>query len=75
MNKEYEKTVSVFLPTEGNGPYVEGALNGVNFRIRTGTVVEVPERIAAILAASRTGLSLGAEAVGAFAESGGKRLM
>ena len=75
MNQELEQTISVYLPEEGNGPYVEGALNGVSFRIRTGTVVEVPERIAAILAASRTGLSVDAEAVGAFVEAGGKRLM
>lgn len=69
-----ESTVSVFLPEEGNGAFVEGAVNGVNFRIRTGIVVEVPSHIADVLAESRKGLLQGSEAVRAFAAAGGKKL-
>lgn len=72
---EAKGTVSVFLPEEGNGRFVEGAINGENFRIRTGAVVEVPERIAAVLIESQTGLVAGEAAVGAYLAAGGKRLM
>ena len=37
-----EETIRMILPEAGNGPFVEGALNGVNFRIPTGVPVEVP---------------------------------
>ena len=40
-----EETIRMILPEAGNGPFVEGALNGVNFRIPTGVPVEVPLRI------------------------------
>ena len=40
-----EEMIRVILPKEENGPYVEGALNGVNFRIPTGVPVDVPLRI------------------------------
>jgi len=69
-----EPTVSIYLPPEGNGAFVEGAINGVNFRVRTGTVVEVPAHIAAVLLDSRRALSAGEQAVRAFAAAGGKRL-
>ena len=32
-----EETIRMILPEAGNGPFVEGALNGVNFRIPTGS--------------------------------------
>ena len=73
--QEPERTVSVLLPEEGNGRFVEGAINGENFRIPTGTVVAVPERIAAVLTESQTGLLAGEAAVGAYLAAGGKRLM
>ncbi len=73
MNKQ--ETVSVYLPTLGNGPFVEGAINGVNFRIRTGVVVEVPRRIAKVLGDSRKALCMGKRAVEAYAASGGKKLL
>ena len=69
-----KKTVSIYLPAEGNGKFVEGAINGTNFRIRTGTVVEVPAEIAAVLIESRRAIEAGERIVGAFAQSGGKRL-
>ena len=49
-----EETIRLILPEAGNGPYVEGALNGVNFRIPTGVPVEVPLRIYRVLEESRT---------------------
>ncbi len=69
-----EPTVSVFIPAEGNGAFLEGALNGVNFRIPTDRVVKIPERIARILRESRKGLMDGEYAVAAFAESGGRKI-
>lgn len=71
---EKEPTVSVFIPAEGNGAFLEGALNGVNFRIPTDRIVEIPERIARIVKESRKGLTDGAHAVAAFAESGGRKI-
>ena len=44
-----EETIRLILPEAGNGPYVEGALNGVNFRIPTGVPVDVPLRIYRVL--------------------------
>ncbi|MBQ3488047.1 MAG: hypothetical protein IJI97_09465 [Clostridia bacterium] len=49
-----EEMIRLILPKEGYGPYVEGALNGVNFRIPTGVPVEVPMRIYRVLEESRT---------------------
>ena len=49
-----EETIRMILPEAGNGPCVEGALNGVNFRIPTGVPVEVPMRIYRVLEESRT---------------------
>lgn len=69
-----EPTVSVFIPAESNGAFLEGALNGVNFRIPTDRIVEIPERIARIVKESRKGLTDAAEAVAAFAESGGRKI-
>ena len=74
MNQETEPMVTVLLPEEGNGAYVDGAINGVNFRIPTGRVIEIPERIAAVLRDSQSSLRTGAAAVGAFVGAGGKRL-
>ena len=69
-----EETVSVFLPSEGVGPFLEGALNGVNFRIPTDTVVAVPRRIARILSESRRELLSGARAAEAYTVTGGRKL-
>ena len=69
-----EPKVSVYIPAEGNGAFLEGALNGVNFRIPTDRVVQVPERIARILRESRKGLTDGERTVKAFAENGGRKI-
>ena len=69
-----EPTVTVYLPSDGAGAYVEGALNGVNFRIPTDTAVEVPARIAAILKESRRTLMEGGRAVEAFQTVGGRKI-
>jgi len=68
-----EKNVAIYLPPEG-GKFVEGAINGVNFRVRTGTVVEVPAHIAAVLIESRRATEIAEDAVGDFLRAGGKRL-
>ncbi len=70
---EQEPMVSVYLSTE-NGPFVEGAINGTNFRIRTGEIVQIPERIAAVLEGSRLAVLAGEARVKAFAAAGGKEL-
>jgi hypothetical protein len=69
-----EETVSVYVPAEGIGPFLEGALNGVNFRIPTDTVVEVPKRIARILSESRRELMTGARAAQAYTAAGGRKI-
>ena len=74
VGTDRDATVSVWLPSEGVGPYLEGALNGVNFRIPTDTVVTVPERIARILKESRRELLEGARAADAFTAAGGRKI-
>ena len=71
---EAEARVSVYIPSEGNGAFLEGALNGVNFRIPTDTVVAVPRRIARILSESRRELLSGARAAEAYTVTGGRKL-
>ena len=72
--KTAEPTVTVYLPGDGIGPYLEGALNGVNFRIPTDMPVEVPARIAAVLKESRRTLLEGGRAVEAFQSLGGRKI-
>lgn len=67
-------TVTVYLPREGNGPFVEGAINGVNFRIPTETAVEVPLRIAKLLRQSRQELADGESAVAAYSAASGRKI-
>ncbi len=74
VKTDREETVSVYIPSEGVGPYLEGALNGVSFRIPTDTVVTVPVRIARILSESRRELLRGARAAEAYAAAGGRKL-
>ncbi len=69
-----EETVSIYLPSDGTGAFLEGCLNGVNFRIPTDTLVEVPKRIADVVRESRSELIRGARAVEAFASQGGRRI-
>lgn len=69
-----EEKVSVYVPSDGTGAFLEGALNGVSFRIPTDTVVEVPRRIADVIAESRRGIAEGSRAVEAFAGTGGRRI-
>ena len=69
-----EETIRMILPEAGNGPCVEGALNGVNFRIPTDTVVELPQRIADVIAESRRGMRASRRDVEAFTGAGGRRI-
>lgn len=72
--KTQEPTVLVWIPGNGSGAFVEGAVNGVTFRIPTDTQVEVPARIAAILRESRRTLLEGSSAVEAYRDLGGRKL-
>ena len=69
-----ERTVTVCIPSDGTGRYLEGARNGVNFRIPTDRAVEVPEAIACVIAESRRELRDGLHAVEAFRKNGGRKL-
>ena len=69
-----EETIWVVLPQAGNGPYVEGALNGVNFRIPTGVPVEVPLRIWAVLEESRRTDPAFEQWMNGFTATGGQKL-
>ena len=71
---ECRKTVTVYIPSDGTGKWLEGALNGVNFRIPTDRAVEIPEEIANVIAESRREIRDGAHAVEAFAKNGGRKL-
>lgn len=70
-----EETIRLILPKEGNGPYVEGALNGVNFRIPTGVPVDVPVRIYRVLEQSRQADPAMAQWMNGFTAAGGRKLM
>ena len=69
-----EETIRLILPEADNGPYVEGALNGVNFRIPTGVPVEVPLRIWAVLEESRRGDPVNDHWMNGFTAAGGRKL-
>ena len=71
---ERKRTVTVYIPSDGTGAFLEGALNGVSFRIPTDTAVEIPENIAAVIAESRRTVKESARAVEAFAKNGGSRI-
>lgn len=71
---ETEARVSVYVPSEGTGAFLEGALNGVTFRIPTDTVVELPQRIADVIAESRRGMRASRRDVEAFTGAGGRRI-
>ncbi len=72
--RDGRETVSVYIPQEGTGAFLEGAVNGVNFRIPTGKVVEVSIPIANVIAESRRGILEGERAVETYAKQGGRRI-
>ena len=69
-----EETIRMILPESGNGPFVEGALNGVNFCIPTGVPVDVPLRIYRVLEESRQVDSASAQWMNGFTAAGGQKL-
>ena len=69
-----EETIRVILPEVGNGPFVEGALNGVNFCIPTGVPVDVPLRIYQVLEESRRVDPVHADWMRGFTATGGQKL-
>ena len=69
-----EETIRLLLPDAGNGPYVEGALNGVTVRIPTGGPVEVPLHIYRVLEESRRGDPANDQWMNSFTAAGGRKL-
>lgn len=69
-----KQTITVYIPSNGSD-YIDGCLNGQNFRIKTGEPVEVPLNLAAIILDSRRAVTVGQDAVAAYRQAGGKRLM
>ena len=69
-----ESKVPVYVIGDGTGAFVEGALNGVNFRLPTNRIVEVPEAIARILEESRKGLTDSEYALESFSRNGGRKI-
>ena len=69
-----EETIRLILPEAENGPYVEGALNGVNFRIPTGVPVDVPLRIYQVLEESRREDPVDDPWTNGFTAAGGRKL-
>ena len=69
-----DEMIRLILPEAGNGPFVEGAINGVNFRIPTGVPVDVPLRICRVLEESRRVDPAYAQWVESFTATGGRKL-
>ena len=69
-----EEMIRLILPETGNGPFVEGALNGVNFRIPTGVAVDVPMRIYRVLEESRRVDPAIEQWMNGFTAAGGRKL-
>ena len=69
-----EETIRMILPEAENGPFVEGAINGVNFRIPTGVPVEVPVRIYRVLEESRRVDPASERWMSGFTATGGMKL-
>ena len=67
-----EEMVRIMLT--GEDRYVEGALNGVNFRLPTGVPVDVPMRIWRVLEESRKKDPCGEWMMNGFTAEGGKKL-
>ena len=69
-----EEMIRLILPAAGNGPFVEGAINGVNFRIPTEVPVDVPLRIYRVLEDSRRTNPVEAQWMNGFTATGGQKL-
>ena len=69
-----EETIRLILPKTDSEPYVEGALNGVNFRIPTGVLVNVPLRIYRVLEESRRTDPASEQWMNGFTATGGQKL-
>lgn len=67
-------TMLLFIPNEGR-TYVEGCINGQNFRIKTGEPVEVPKNIAEVIIESQRAIGVDKRSIDAFKKAGGKRIM
>jgi len=80
MNSEKKETKQeavsavIYIPTEGNGDYVEGCLNGKNFRVKTGVLAEVPRYIARIIEESGKARRMSERMSASFVRPGGKKV-
>lgn len=74
MKPDKKKTLPVYAPSALWGRYLEGSVNGVNFRIPTDRTVEVSEAIARVLADSQSAILQGEAAVAAYRRQGGCRI-
>ena len=72
--RDSESCITIYIPAEGNGDFVDGCLNGKNFRIKTGVMVEVPPYIARILTTSNHAQRMSERMAAGFAGSGGKKV-
>ena len=69
-----EETIRLVLPKAENEPFIEGALNGVNFRVPTGVPVDVPLRIYTVLEESRRTDPASEQWMNGFTAAGGRKL-
>ena len=69
-----EEMIRLILPAAGNGPFVEGAINGVNFRIPTEVPVDVPMRIYRVLEDSHRTDPVEEQWMNGFTATGGQKL-
>jgi len=80
MNSEKKETIkapeaaTIYIPAEGNGDYVEGCLNGKNFRVKTGVLAKVPRYIARIIEESGKARQMSEHMSALFVKPGGKKV-
>lgn len=71
---EQEKLMPTYAPSALWGRYLEGSINGVNFRIPTDRTVQVSEAIARVVEESQQNLLAGERAVAGYRSQGGCRI-
>lgn len=69
-----EKKVGVTIHAEHGEAFWEGGINGHFFRIQTETPVQIPESLAALIAMSARVRLESEKRLGAYVQSGGKRV-
>lgn len=72
--EKQEKLMPIYAPSALWGRYLEGSINGVNFRIPTDRTVQVSEAIARVVEESQQNLLAGERAVAGYRSQGGCRI-